>query len=901
MKITESKNYYLNNQNNIKQNKTISNPIQSLKADTVEFSYNKKQNNSINFTGFFWRKDNKETIPLDGETPVLSPKQLLNIQKNITAEVINIIKSEYTDAKAERLDKLLHSEFIDYKLESYQNNCSFSLEDLIIYHFEDNNNKLYNQFLATSLGETMPIEQYNNSENKDYKKKLQNLYMTNESVFLTLQSYLKMDESSKDAEKIRQMIKRLHDNDMNLPELENLFAECLLNNMPKMCKVLSEDIGIEPFDRVPIIKDERYKNYAEIYQQKPGTSNNVYNGIIYNSDQESSNFIVLYPKKSTTYISSDVITNLSLYKISGISDSKESKEFFDMPEYLYQSAQRKTKYDYWYTSYNSPYTPEINNFFWDNANHHPEIKTVEFLEKLITKFHNDDKDFDIYNEIGLRRSLFSEPEYYKDSLILIKKLQNDDSLEAQKRIKILKEIYQTSAYALDRGENSDEILNMLKYMDVEDLVSEKEMNSPEMKQKIRNNFEAYISNKYDIYDINNWIKILDEFEGSKNDSFEINFILNNLPDVFYNAANSKEYKNVIEKLNTIEGDWNITDTFGNNIAHRAVEAENPLLIEFAKDKKVDFTRKNNASKTAMDLIKDNRNSSIINSIKVNSDELINFAKKGLLSGIKILLTNPVIDINSVDENGDSAGIIASRKGDVQLIKLLNQKQDFNINYVNPKTLQSAFTAAKNSETMLALKENSNLNISQSDLSDYTEIFALLNNPDNSVEDIEKLLRKLSQNKDFNLEIIYNGSTLREKIKDYAFKKDVHKQAQIHDRLYANLQDGINKSFVNRARNIVDENGILSLAQIEDFINYPDILKIINEPLNEFNEPIGFFIADIPVTGDNISDIANIIDALKKYNYDFSIKNKMNQTLLEKSIDAENDFLTDYLQNLGVKR
>lgn len=894
-------NFYTNNNKKNKLSNDFVSVPKTLQHDTVEFFYNKKQNNSTNFTGFFWRKDNKETIPLDGETPVLSPKQFLNLQKNITAEVFNIIKSEYTEANAERLDKLLHSEFIDYKLEYYQKDSSFSLEDLVLYHYKDNNNRLYNQFLATSLGETMPIEQYNNSENKDYKKKLQNLYMSNPSVFLTLQSYLQMDESSKDAEKIRQMIKRLHDNDMNLPELENLFAECLLNNMPKMCKVLSEDIGIEPFDNVPIITCKNYKNYQERFRKQLCTSNSIYNGLICNNDTQPLNFAVLYPKKSSEVVLSYTnVFNLSLYRISGISDSKEANEFFDMPEYLYQSAQQKTKLNYRQTHYGNPNTPILNKLFWSNAIH-PEIYTVEFLEKLIARFHEDDEDIDSYNKMGLKLPLFASPKYYKDSLNLIKKLQNDDSPEAQKRIKIIKEIYKISDYAMNKGKNSDEILNMLKYIDVDDLFSNKDMDSPEMKQKIRNNFETYISNKYDIYDIKNWNEILDEFGDSKSKTFEISYIVNNLPDVFYTDENSQDYKKVIEKLNTIEGDWNITDAFGNNLANRAVEAENPLLIEFAKDKKVDFTRKNNASITAIDLIKDNRNSSIMNSIKINSDELIDFAKKGLLSGIKILLTNPVIDINSVDENGDNIGIIASRNGDIKLIKFLNEKQDFNINYVNPETLQSAYTSAQNPETIIALKENPSLNISQSDLSDYTELFNLLNNPENSIEDVEKLLIKLSQNKDFNLEIMYNGSTLGEKIKEYAFKKDVHKQEQIHDRLYANLQDGINKSFVNRARSIVDENGILSLTQIEDFINYPDIRKIINEPLNEFNEPIGFFIADISVTGDNISDIANIIDVLKKYNYDFSVKNKMNQTLLEKSIDAENDFLTDYLQNLGVKR
>lgn len=903
-----------NKKNNI--NKNFSTPVNNT-TDAVKISY--ASNPQVNFAGLFgiFSSNNKENISLDDEIGVLSKKQIQKAKTLVNQEIYNIIYNcDYSEANSKRLDKLLHSPFVDYSLEGCCPKRSYtSLSDLLLVRNSENNNKLYNQFLVTSLAETLPELMFINKPDNELssneytlKEGFQKIYHNNNAIFQVFQSYLKMDEDSKEAENIRKMIKTLKDYNMETKDYPSFFAECLMNNKTKMCKFLCDEFGFEPITVAPAVRNAHGRDNISKYKDKKGVSP-IYEDIKYYENEQYSNFAIVYPDKTyDIYISSDDNHNYTLYDISTLSQGKEAKEFFDIPEYLYQSYKGKTSFNYLAQDIdmwgNLKYVYQSQHFFWDNHKRHTELLTIDFLEKFASKFTQDELNLGMRGN-GIYWSFWLRNDNLNDTLTRIKQLQNDNSFEAQKRIDLLKKIYLRIGNCADIPiKTLEDNLIKMKYLDVKDL-SNNNLTAKELNQKIQEKLNNYISDKYDIYDIKNWNNILDEMQetGKRSDNSKLitSFVINNLPDVFYTEENKNEYKKVIEKLNNIDGDWNVTDAFGNNLAHKAVEAENPLLIEFAKEKNIDFSRKNNAGKTAIDIINSNRLSPIVNAVKVNSAEFINFARKGLISGLEIILSNPAIDVNSVDENGDNAGIIAASRGDAAMIRFLNKQNDFDINYINPKTLRSAYTSAKNNDILNAIMENPALNISKFDLSDYSELFRLLENPDNSVDNIEKLLNELSKNKDFNLEIVYNGKSLREKIKEYAFKKDSGTQEQIHNRLYSNLEKGISNSFLNKARTIIEENGLLTLAQIEDFINYPKAENIINEPLNDFDEPIGFFIADIAVSGSNISDITNIIDKLKKLNYDFTVKNKTGQTLLDKTADTENIFLNEYLKSIGVEK
>lgn len=918
MRIQPLNNSYNINQYNKKPNtKYLSAPIDSNNYIAERSPANNQQ---VNFSGLFglFSSQKEENISLDADIGVLSQKQINKTKKLVNQEIYNIIyKSDYSEANSKRLDKLLHSAFVDYKLEGFLPERSFvSLNDLLLVRNSENNNRLYNQFLITSLTETLPELTFHDIpdvelSSSDYTLKygLKKIYHNNNAIFQIFQSYLKMDEDSKEAETIRKMIKNLKEYNMETKDYPSFFAECLLNNKTKMCKFLCDEFGFEPITVAPAVRNSHDRDNISRYKDKKGVSP-ICDDIQYYGNEQYPNFAIVYPDKThDIYISSDDCHNYELYDISALSQGKEAKEFFDIPEYLYQSFKGKTSLNYFAQDTDMWGYPkgtyQIQHFFWDNQHRHPELSTLDFLEKFASKFSRDELNSGRRGN-GIDWNFWLRNDSLKHILTLIKQLQNDNSPEAQKRIDILKLIYMNIGNCADiPNETLKDNLVKIKYLDTEDLSNNNNLTPNETNQKIQDSLNNYIADKYDIYEIKNWNNIIDDMleaaKGCDNSKLITAFVINNLTDVFYTEENKNEYKKVIKKLNNIDGDWNVTDDYGNNLAHKAVEAENPLLIEFAKEKKIDFSSKNNAGKTAIDIINSNRHCPILNAVKVNSAELINFARKGIISGLEIILTNPAIDVNSVDENGDNAGIIAASKGDAGLIRFLNKNENFDINYVNPKTLQSAYTSAKNNEVLKAIMENPALNISKSDLSDYSELFNLLDNPDNSIDEIEKILNKLSKNNNFNLGIIYNGKSLQTKIKEYAFKKDINNKDQIHERLYYNLQQNINSSFLNRTRNIIDENGILTFKQIQDFINYPKAKNIINEPLNELNEAIGFFIADIPVDGSNITDIINLIEKLKEFDYKFSATNKTGQTLLEKSIDSENKFLTEYLQSIGVRK
>ena len=102
--------------------------------------------------------------------------------------------------------------------------------------------------------------------------------------------------------------------------------------------------------------------------------------------------------------------------------------------------------------------------------------------------------------------------------------------------------------------------------------------------------------------------------------------------------------------------------------------------------------------------------------------------------------------------------------------------------------------------------------------------------------------------------------------------------------------------------MVSRDGILPLKKISEFCNHSSITrKHINVPLNPQGETIGFFLADVGLNIGNIGEFKALLDGLKTKGYDFNHKNEFGQTLLDKAKDAENEFLVEYLTNIGRKK
>jgi len=424
-------------------------------------------------------------------------------------------------------------------------------------------------------------------------------------------------------------------------------------------------------------------------------------------------------------------------------------------------------------------------------------------------------------------------------------------------------------------------------------------------------FNENIEEKYNIYDINNWDSILDEFlkPGSDSETAAIYFTLNNLPDIFLTEENKEQYQKVINRLSQIDGDWNITtEDTGDNLAHRAAVAENPLLIKLANEKGVSFSQKNNFDKTAFDYLEEyGSNLADLQGYKINYLELPDYAEKDLVSVMKMVLKHPYIDINSINKNGNNSAIVAAKNDSVHVLEFLNGIEDFDINYRNPKTGKNALESAANADTMYQLLKNPRINPNLTDGSNPPLAFKFLSNQydydiANNKDDMMKFQCLLNSSQ-LDIHATYKGQTLAEALKEYIDNlagKDVDISHSMSKELTAILNRAIGKDLVNKTRAIVDKNGILSLKQIKEFLQFPGVEEVINEPLNDLNETIGFFVADTELTFGNIKEIEQIMNLLDKNNYDFIFRhNRMGQSCYDKAVDADNAVMIDYMRRIGT--
>jgi len=451
-------------------------------------------------------------------------------------------------------------------------------------------------------------------------------------------------------------------------------------------------------------------------------------------------------------------------------------------------------------------------------------------------------------------------------------------------------------------------------------------------ENLRN--EDFNLEEFEIYSVDDFdtaMKSLESIGTSPKSNVWAQLVVNNLPDIFLTDENKKQYQKIVDKLNLKYGDWSYKDKQGNNLAHRAVVAENPLLIKLAADKGVSFSVPNSNGDTALNLIEkygnnpdvkaalknihiyDSKFFFLVNNniasgvrlllkkteIDLNRREpqngrtpLLVAANSGSVDVMKVLLKQPDIDINATDYNGNNAGILAAQHGHTDIIKLLNELEDFDINYINPETNESIYTACKNSETLLTVLKNKKANPNLSKEGKKPLLFEMLDRATKLKQDKDefKLLMEnfylLATDKRTNLKQKYNGQLLGRYMADKGFnKQDIER-----------LSNFVNQRYVDKFRKLVEKDGVLSMNKIKEYVLFPSANQsILNEPLNDLGEPIGFFLADLECNEDNILDFIEVVNSLKSKKYDFTSKNKFGQTLLDKALDAENLFLIEYLQ------
>lgn len=448
MKIASNYNLIYNSQN---RNKNYSaNCLHSNIQDNYKNKSYDKTTKEPCFTGFWklFSKTGKNTvvqsansltksgISLDDKALVLSAKQIKNVKREIANEIFDLIKSPYTPAKAERMDKLVNSPYIDYQQEVYP----YYLEDLVTFRQTTNNNKLYNRFLLHSLAKTMPLDSVDS-------KILEDLYKKNDSVMLLFKSYLQMDEKSQDAQLVKDMILRLKKHNVNIKDYPAFFADCLLNGKTKMCKFLQETFGFNPETRVQIVHSDKEmvdtlsKNYAA------STRKNLPDVPISYRSKQKDNVLIVYNQKFCSDVDNDYLyyklqnnsKEMTLWDVEHLYLDSKTPRVFDIPKYISENLADKTVIvdDY-------PYRlPASTDFVKRNINKYTELQSFNFLENLAVNLKANGRNYikDIENINLYTNNFLNSDKKLDDAYNRLSQLKRDYTPEAQEKFDIVKQLY----------------------------------------------------------------------------------------------------------------------------------------------------------------------------------------------------------------------------------------------------------------------------------------------------------------------------------------------------------------------------------------------------------------------------------------------------------------------------
>ncbi len=398
---------------------------------------NPSYNNQPAFTGIwsFLAKGMKdsEQVYLDKNMAILSPKQVEKAKEYVAQEVHTLIKSSFTPEASKRLDNLLNSPYIDYTL-PVCGDCNLRLFDFVdVAKTSTEKYELYNQFLRTSLGKTMPMELVN-QVSKDH------LYVLNNGIFHIFQDYTKADELSKESQEVRDMVIRMSKAGIKNEGVPSFFADCLITGKTQMCKILQENFDINPETQVDIL---RCKNHMlEKLSSSFGVTNKVEDPHYVREtgfDINTKNLLVVYPYKfkemrEPSWAKKYTEDKISLYDIAALCSHENSQKFFDIPSYLSEYLAGKFRYNHHLN------LDLIKEFFNRNVTKHPELYSFEFFEKFATRLKaTKSLDFQSYFD-SIPKYCFNKIDV-SDAKKLIEQLKADGSKESLKRLETVSEVY----------------------------------------------------------------------------------------------------------------------------------------------------------------------------------------------------------------------------------------------------------------------------------------------------------------------------------------------------------------------------------------------------------------------------------------------------------------------------
>lgn len=399
---------------------------------TKQYNTNKSNNlaSTPNFTGF-WnflpKKNSLRFVKLDSDITIFSPKELKKLRENVAREIKEIITLPATSALKKRLDDLLTSPFVDFKADY----SGESLADKIVYNFEaGKGTDMYRYFLTKSLAESMPLEIL---KSKDFKGIVSK--RGNEPLKYVLETYHKMNEKTPEAEMVRKMVDRFKNADIPIPNKNYYLAESIINNQLLMSKTYINTFGINPNDNIEIISNKsthtevNFRELIKKFNNPPIMENSVTN----------TKFFIVNPDKAKNSDGSyfnygNVSEPFTLYKLCGLSKDEGIRNIFDVIPFMKNNLHK-------YRPRNEKDFVPINKFehFLIGAeDYHPELTSVDFVEKYVKSFEGDEKEVCaiLFDYLPIKRNA----EFKSELENKINMLRQSNSTESKKELNLLNEI-----------------------------------------------------------------------------------------------------------------------------------------------------------------------------------------------------------------------------------------------------------------------------------------------------------------------------------------------------------------------------------------------------------------------------------------------------------------------------
>lgn len=325
-------------------------------------------------------------------------------------------------------------------------------------------------------------------------------------------------------------------------------------------------------------------------------------------------------------------------------------------------------------------------------------------------------------------------------------------------------------------------------------------------------------------------------------TLEKNSLINKIAKIPVTEENNAIISQIIEKLN---GFSRIPDNEEfRNAAIIASTNGNIELLKFFNSKGIHYINNlqeplNNFRQEAHEILKN---------AKINDPEIIENCDD--LDELEEYLTShPKSDINSKNDNGESLISIAIQNRRMDILKFLAKRDDVDWNITN-----------KNFDNILAQLLSRSVD---SELTFQTKVM--------------KLLRELPESK-FDLANESNQLLLRG---GHWHRKKVLENL---------LEENISIPFIKKIKDIYEQEGMFTLKQISDIVNYPNFEKIKDEKYNIIGENIGHFLAETFIDENNQEEfrmLNQIFKRLEECGYDFNSTDDFGITPLEKAKDCQN--------------